>query len=149
VKADILSLDLGRHFDAVLMHDAVMYLQSKAELSRALEIARAHCRPGGAILFIPDLVREDFQTGTTLVGGGARLTEWHWDPDPSDDLFQVEFSMMVREGGKVECIHESHTMSLFSQAHWEALFNADNLSCVPIDLAPGFPIGIPFLAKKN
>jgi len=154
VCSDILTLDLNTRFDAVLMHDAVMYLQSESELIRALEVACAHCRPGGAILFIPDLVREDFHSGHTLVGGGdtpeesARLTEWHWDPNPNDDQFQVEFSLLLRTGSTVECIHESHTMSFFSRTRWEAIFSQANLTPIAIDLAAGFPIGTPFLARR-
>jgi SAM-dependent methyltransferase len=151
--ADLLTLSLPEQFDVVLMHDAVMYLQSEDELRRALTIAKAHCRPGGTLLFLPDLMREDFHSGHTLVGGsdqgdvGARLTEWHWDPDPEDDLFRVEFSLMLREKGSVRTIHESHTMSFFSRTRWTALLVELGLEPIPVDLAPGFPIGVPVLCR--
>ena len=149
--ANLLELELNEHFDAVLMYDAVMYLADEDALRTALRVARSHCRDGGAILFVPDILREDFQSGSTLVGGsdldetGARLTEWHWDPDPTDDHFTVEFSLMYRNGGPVECVHESHEMTFFSRERWHQILAESGLNPVAVDLAPGFPIGRPFL----
>ena len=148
---DIHGLNLDERFDAVLMYDAVMYLPDAAALKSALTVARSHCRDGGVILFVPDVLKEDFRPGTTLVGGsdsgkrGARLTEWHWDPDPTDDHFSVEFSLMYRSDERVECVHESHRMSFFSRTRWLEILAECELDPITVDLAPGFPIGTPFL----
>ena len=84
-------LRLGRTFDAVLVHDAVMYLTSESELRAAAETAFAHTRPGGAAIFAPDCVRESFGEVSRIHRGddqdGARALrcmEWTWDPDPKD-----------------------------------------------------------------
>lgn len=45
---DMRSLRLGRTFDAVLIHDAVMYLTTEADLRAAFDTAFVHCRPGEA-----------------------------------------------------------------------------------------------------
>ena len=55
---------LERQFDAVFIHDAVMYLTSEADLQRAIETAYIHCRPGGVTMIAPDHVLETFQPST-------------------------------------------------------------------------------------
>src|SRR5262245_36309873 len=46
VVGDMKSLRLHRHFDAVFIHDAVMYMRSEDELRSVFETAAVHCRPG-------------------------------------------------------------------------------------------------------
>ena len=65
---DMRTLRLGRTFDAVFVHDAVCYMTTEDDLRRAMETAWAHCRPGGAVLFAPDYVRENFRPGATAGG---------------------------------------------------------------------------------
>ena len=150
---DVIHMRLGQRFDAVLMHDAVMYLTEEESVRAALGTARAHVRRDGAVLFVPDLLKENFVDGHTLVGGsddedrGARLTEWHWDPNPSDDTFQVEFSLLLKEQGQMTAIHESHTLGIFTRERWETMFHDAGLELIAVDLAPGFPIGVPLLAR--
>ena len=67
-SGDMRTLRLGRTFDAVFVHDAVCYMTTDADLRRAMETAWAHCRPGGAALFAPDFVRENFRPGVTAGG---------------------------------------------------------------------------------
>src|SRR5215203_2943429 len=87
VQGDMRTVRLGRTFDAVFVHDAVCYMTTEDDLRLAVGSAFAHCRPGGAALFAPDHLRENFRTGTDWGGhdgGGraARFLEWTWDPDP-------------------------------------------------------------------
>ena len=65
---DMQTLRLDRTFDAVFVHDAVCYMTTETDLRRAMETAWAHCRPGGAVLFAPDFVRENFRPGVTAGG---------------------------------------------------------------------------------
>ena len=125
VVGDLRSLRLDRTFDAVLIHDAVMYLSSEADLAAAIQTARAHLAVGGVLLMMPDFITETFYEGTDAGGSDApdgraiRLMEWRWDPDPDDASFQVEMSLLLREqDGTVRAVHERHTMSLFSHATW-------------------------------
>ena len=57
VEGDMRTVRLGRRFDAVFVHDAVVYMATEADLRRAMETAFVHCEPGGAALFTPDHVR--------------------------------------------------------------------------------------------
>src|SRR5690606_26365258 len=56
VLGDMRSLRLGRTFDAILVHDAVMYMTSEKDLTAAAHTAFVHTRPGGAAIFAPDCV---------------------------------------------------------------------------------------------
>jgi hypothetical protein len=126
VAGDMRSLRLGRVFDCVLIHDAIMYMTSPADLAAAVETAFVHTRPGGAALFAPDYVRERFSEGTELLEAdeGARsmrCLEWHWDPDPADDTYRVEYALLVREGDKLTAAHDTHVEGLFGEKTWLAL----------------------------
>ena len=48
--------------------------------------------------------------------------EWHWDPNPEDDLVQVEFSILLRKHQEVVPIHESHQMLVLALGRWMQLF---------------------------
>src|SRR5688572_3021685 len=71
---DMRTLRLGRLFDAVFVHDAVVYMVTEEDLKKVMETAYAHCRPGGVALFAPDHVRETFRPETSCGGhdGGGR-----------------------------------------------------------------------------
>jgi trans-aconitate methyltransferase len=127
VQGDMRSVRLGRLFDAVFVHDAVMYLTSEEDLKRAMETAFVHTRPGGGALFVPDCLRETYEDGTDHGGNDAgrrslRYLEWTRDPDPSDTTYRVDYAYMLRdEDGSVRCIHEAHEEGLFPRATWLAL----------------------------
>ena len=53
VLGDMRTLDLGRQFDLVLIHDAIMYATDPASVQAALATAARHCRTGGATVLLP------------------------------------------------------------------------------------------------
>jgi ubiquinone/menaquinone biosynthesis C-methylase UbiE len=121
---DMRSLRLGRTFDAVLIHDAVMYMTSEGDLRAALTTAFVHLRPGGAAVIAPDCVRETFKP-TTDHGGhdgegrALRYLEWSYDPDPSDTTFITDFALLLREGADdVRIRYDRHVEGLFARAAW-------------------------------
>jgi SAM-dependent methyltransferase len=121
---DMRTLRLGRTFDAVLVHDAVMYMTSPADLRRAVETAFVHTRPGGAAVFAPDCTRETFVEAADLHEGAddrraLRCLEWSWDPDPADDTFRTEYALLLREGSDVTAVHDAHVEGVFARAVWE------------------------------
>ncbi|MCA9319442.1 MAG: class I SAM-dependent methyltransferase, partial [Planctomycetes bacterium] len=87
VVADMRTIDLDRRFDAVLIHDAVMYLTGRADLRAAFEAARRHLHPEGLLVVMPDVVKERFEPGTDHGGHdgpdgrGLRYLEWRHDRD--------------------------------------------------------------------
>jgi SAM-dependent methyltransferase len=124
LAGDLRGVRLGRQFDAVFVHDAIMYMTTADDLRRAMETAFVHCRPAGVALFVPDCVRETFRA-TTDCGGhdgdgrSLRYLEWTWDPDPGDTVAQVDFAYLLREGDAlVRVVHDQHRFGLFARAEW-------------------------------
>jgi hypothetical protein len=123
LHGDMRTLRLGRTFDTVLVHDAVCYMTSEDDLRAAANTAFAHTRPGGAALFAPDLVRENFREDAALHAGddgqrALRCLEWCWDPDPSDTTYSVDYAFLLRDGASVEAVHDRHVEGLFARATW-------------------------------
>jgi hypothetical protein len=121
---DMRTIRLGRTFDAVLIHDAVMYMTSAADLRAALTTAALHLRPGGAAIVLPDVVRETFAPETEHGGHDAgdralRYLSWSYDPDPADTTFVTDFALLLREGADtVHLRYDRHIEGLFAEAEW-------------------------------
>lgn len=123
VAGDMRALRLGRTFDAVLIHDAIGYMTTEADLARAIETAWVHCSPGGALVVAPDHVRETFEPSTDHGGSdlgerGLRYLEWVWDPDPDDLTFVADYALLLRTGTEVRAVHDRHVEGLFPLATW-------------------------------
>ncbi len=125
LTGDMRSLRLGRRFDIVLIHDAIMYATERHEVQATLRTAAIHCREGGTVAVLPDYVRETFQPGTECDGHdapdgrGLRYLEWRWDPDPEDDTYLVDYAILRRTGeGSVTVVHDRHEEGLFGRAEW-------------------------------
>lgn len=122
---DMRSVQLGREFDAVFVHDAVSYITSEDDLRRVVETASVHCRGGGAVVFCPDYVRETLRPGTSHGGhdgddGRAmRYIEWVTDSDPGDSLYVVDYAFLLRDSdGEVRVEHERHVEGAFPTEVW-------------------------------
>ncbi len=131
VVGDMRTLRLGRTFDAVLIHDAIGYLTTEADLRAGLQTAFLHLRPGGAAIFLPDDIREGFEPGTDhggdddppqpdgRPGRGVRYLEWTTDPDPTDSTYQVDYALLLRHAdGHVEVRHDRHLEGVFPRQVW-------------------------------
>jgi trans-aconitate methyltransferase len=122
---DMRSLRLGREFDVVLVHDAIMYATTPADVEATLATAAIHCRRGGTVVVLPDYVRETFEPGTEADGHdasdgrGLRYLEWRWDPDRADDTYTVDYAFMLRAAsGSVRVVHDRHIEGLFARERW-------------------------------
>ena len=123
VAGDMRSLRLPRLFDAVLVHDAVSYMTTRAELLAAMTTAFAHTKPGGVALFAPDYFTETFAERDALHRGddgkrSLRCLEWAWDPDPNDERFRVEYAFLLRDGQELRAVHDRHDEGLFTSDTW-------------------------------
>jgi SAM-dependent methyltransferase len=127
LAGDMRTLRLERTFDAVLVHDAVMYMTSAADLRAAMATAAIHLRPGGAAIFLPDVVRETFEPKTEHgghdgAGRALRYLSWSYDPDPEDDTFITDFTMLLREDpDSVRIRYDRHLEGLFAEHDWLAM----------------------------
>jgi SAM-dependent methyltransferase len=125
VVGDMRSLDLGRTFDVVFVHDAIDYMVTRHELAAAMATAFRHCRPGGVALFVPDHVKERYEPTTDCGGSdapdgsGIRYLEWSFDPDPEDDVGTVRYEFVIRgSDGTISTAGETHTFGLFAESVW-------------------------------
>ncbi|MGH3134635.1 MAG: class I SAM-dependent methyltransferase [Gaiellaceae bacterium] len=137
VQGDMRTLRLGSTFDAVLVHDAVMYMTTEDDLRAAIATAAAHLRPGGAAVVIPDTTRERFVPATSHGGHDGedgrslRYLEWVTDPDPDDSTYDVDFVVVLREPGKALRVeHDRHTDGLFPESTWHRLIEEAGLELV-------------------
>lgn len=124
VQGDMRTVRLGREFDCVFVHDAVCYMTTLDDLERAIETAWLHCKPGGAALFAPDYLRENFRSCTEDGGHDGderslRYLGWVWDPDPDDTTYTVDYAYLLREAdGSVRVEHDRHIEGLFARSDW-------------------------------
>ena len=124
IEGDMRTVRLDRTFDLVFIHDAVDYMTTLEDLRSALETAYVHCRPGGAALFAPDHLRENFEPRTDCGGcdgedRSAHYLENTWDPDPADTTITTDYAFVLRsEDDSVEVVHDRHVTGLFRRADW-------------------------------
>lgn len=137
IQGDMRTLRLGRQFDYVLVHDAVCYMTTIDDLGAAIQTAATHCRPGGTVVVLPDYVKETFSPGTDCGGEdgtdgrGFRYLEWHWDPDPNDTTYLVDYAFLLRDSsGDCRAVHDRHVEGLFSRADWLTAFAHAGLDAV-------------------
>jgi SAM-dependent methyltransferase len=131
IGGDMRSLRLGRTFDAVFIHDAIMYMQTEGELLSAFTTAALHCRQGGIVVVVPDCTWETFREGTHLEGHdmpapdtrSVRYIEWVTDPDPSDTMFDYDFVFALRDGNDIRTLVDRQRCGVFPRATWLALLD--------------------------
>lgn len=121
---DMRTLRLDRTFDAVVIHDAVGYMTTEADLSAAFETAYVHLRDGGAAIFLPDWVLDGYAPvtehgGRDADGRGARYLEWDRDVEPDGHTVITDYIIVTRDvDGSVGVHHGEHTFGIFPRATW-------------------------------
>ena len=125
VQGDMRDVDLGRTFDAVLIHDAVMYNTTANDLQATMRTAARHCRVGGTVIMAPDCTRESYDPDTThggedgADGRSARYLSWSFDPDPSDTHFETIYTFVMRDvDGAVRVETDRHVEGFFREPEW-------------------------------
>jgi SAM-dependent methyltransferase len=127
-EGDMRTVNLGRTFDAVFIHDAIAYMTNSADLSAAIRNAYRHCRAGGVALFVPDCVRESFAAETShgghdgADGRSLRYLMWSVDPDSTDTTYRTDFAFLLRDQrGNTRVVHDSHIEGIFPRSEWMRL----------------------------
>ena len=123
IEGDMRALRLGKTFDGVLIHDAIMYMTSEEDLRAALVTAYEHCKPGGVVVIVPDWVAETFRPHTTHEGEdagerGVRYLEWIWDADPNDTKVNYEFILALKENDALHTVVDRQVVGVFPRATW-------------------------------
>jgi len=140
VAGDMRTVRLGRAFDAVFVHDAVMYMITEEDLRAALETVAIHLAPGGVALVAPDATAETFREATEHGGGEdesgrrARYLQWTLPPEPGETSFETHYAFLLRKpDGTVRSVHDVHREGLFPRATWFRLFGEAGIAA---SLAP-------------
>jgi SAM-dependent methyltransferase len=106
-------------FDAVLVHDAIAFMTTTAELDAVYRTAAAHLRPGGVLIALPEELRPRLEHGGGSVethGDASRsvtLVEIAFDDDPSDTRYEVASLFVIREHGEMRIEVDRHTEGVF------------------------------------
>ena len=148
IEGDMRTVRLDQTFDCVFIHDAVDYMTTLEDLRAAIETAYLHCRPGGAALFAPDHLRENYRPSTDCGGcdgedKSAHYLECSFDPDPDDTTITTDYAFVLRSAdGSVEVVHDRHITALFRREEWLGLladvgFEAEAVECDHSDIEPG------------
>ncbi len=135
VAGDMRSVRLGRTFDAMFVHDAVMYMTTEDDLRAALATVAIHLALGGVALVVPDATTETFREATEHGGGEdaggrrARYLQWTLPPEPGGTSFETHYAFLLREpDGTVRAAHDVHREGQFPRATWLRLFGEVGLA---------------------
>lgn len=126
---DMRTVRLGRTFRAVLIHDAISYMVSEADLRAAFQTAAAHLEPGGVLVTSPDDIGDTFPgprvESATRSAGDTQLTyvQYTHDPDPGDTAVENILVYFIREGSRLRIEHDRHVTGLFPLAAWARLMS--------------------------
>lgn len=127
-EGDMRTVNLGRTFDAVFIHDAIAYMTNVEDLQAAIRTAYRHCRSGGVALLVPDCVKESFVVDTShgghdgYDGRSLRYLMWSVDPDPTDTTYRTDFAILLRDArGDTGVVHDSHVEGIFPRTEWMRL----------------------------
>ena len=124
IQGDMRTLALNKQFDAVFVHDAIMYITNIHDLRKVIFTAYDHCVEEGIVLFVPDYVKETFKSSTQHGGHdghsrSARYLSWTYDPDPNDTTYVMDFAYLLRDkDGSVKSQTDHHILGIFSQYDW-------------------------------
>ncbi|MFO7640975.1 MAG: class I SAM-dependent methyltransferase [Candidatus Competibacteraceae bacterium] len=123
-RGDMRNIRLGRTFAAVLIHDAISYLRSEADLLATFQTAAVHLEPGGVLIASPDRFAETFRAPeieqATHADGNRRVTylEYTYDPDPDDTEVETILLYLIEAQGHLRLEPDRHVTGLFPRATW-------------------------------
>ncbi|KAA3641631.1 MAG: class I SAM-dependent methyltransferase [Bacteroidetes bacterium] len=124
---DMRYLDLNKTFDAVFIHDAIMYMTNERDLSEVFANAHRHLNKNGMLLIVPDFFKETFQPSTDHGGhdgqqGSMRYLEWTYDSDETDNIVETQYLYILRDStGLIRKESDSSIEGIFPMATWESL----------------------------
>lgn len=136
---DMRTVRLDETFDAVLIHDAISYMTTEADLLAVFATARAHLNPGGLLIVAPDDYTETFQSPCvghqTIRNADTELTymEYSTDLDPSDTTIETTYVFFIKRAGKLQVELDHHATGLFPTATWQRLLTESGFEVDRVD----------------
>lgn len=139
---DMRTVRLRKIFDAVLIHDAVSYLLTEADLLNTFATAAVHLRCGGVLLVAPDWVSETFPDGWVFTWERKQgdleveIEEVMVDRDTTDTQVESTYTYSIRRNGVTEVEQDTHVTGLFPANTWVQLMERAGFSVEMIPLPP-------------
>ena len=124
VQGDMRTLRLNKTFDAVLIHDAIMYMTTEEDLAKAIATAATHLKPGGVALVVPDDTAETYEPNTSCEGHDSdgravRYLMWNRPLAPGATKTTVTFAIVLSEEGQpTRSVLDEHTFGLYPRDTW-------------------------------
>ena len=157
---DMRTIRLNQTFEAVLIHDAVSYLLTEADIQRTFQTASLHLRGNGVLLVAPDWVEETFPDGWVFTWERKKsnieveIEEYMVDPDPSDTQVESTYTYTIKRDGVVSVERDTHVTGLFPINTWirlleEAGFSVELRALPPNEGGYGSWLFVGVLQSKN
>jgi SAM-dependent methyltransferase len=127
ICGDMRTIRLGTSFDAVTALDSINYMITEDDLLRTFQTAYHHLNPGGIFLTFAEESFERFRQNRTIASthtqGDTQVTfiENSFDPDLSDNHFEMTFIYLVRKRPRQEIHTDSHLWGIFEKQTWPRL----------------------------
>jgi SAM-dependent methyltransferase len=145
VQGDMRTVRLGKTYEGILIHDAIMYMTTIEDLVAALVTARAHLAAGGVLVVLPDNIAETIEAHSGTgghdandgSGRGVRYLEWTHAPADGAETYEVDYVIVTREtDGSTIVFHDRHTEGIFSRSTWSDSFGRAGFAPPSIRIDP-------------
>lgn len=123
-QGDMRSFRHDQTFDAILMDDAISYMNCREDFEAVFRTAYAHLNSGGVMIVTADVTTETFEQNKTTVTPASRsgldvvFVENVYDPDPSDDQYETTILFLIRDHGRLRIETDHWTLGIFSLDTW-------------------------------
>ncbi|QQE13038.1 class I SAM-dependent methyltransferase [Planctomycetota bacterium] len=131
ICADMRTVTFPEPQDAILIHDAIDYLTTEADILATLQNARKNLTPTGILIIAPTYTTESFEAGESATDRQSSheldvtYTTTVLKPDPDDDLFEMhlEYHITHLKDGSTSVERDIHTCGLFPIPRWASLLS--------------------------
>lgn len=137
-EADMRSFDLGRRFDAVTcLFSSIGYMRTPADLTTAVRVMATHLADDG-VLVVDGWVRPDawqergsvhaVAANASDLAVGRATRAWR-----EENRTVLEMHHLVATPNGIDHLVDRHELTLFSDSHYRAAFEAAGLRCERVD----------------
>jgi ubiquinone/menaquinone biosynthesis C-methylase UbiE len=136
VLGDMRTIHLNQKFDAVVIPDSIAYMITLVDLKQALLNAARHLKTDG-VLFVVSHIKEDFRENNFAYSGvkdDIYITLFENNHIVSDSTYEAIMVYLIRQYGKTNIYHETHTLGLFSYEQWLSIFKECQLKVDEINI---------------
>ncbi|UCD17198.1 MAG: methyltransferase domain-containing protein [Candidatus Zixiibacteriota bacterium] len=124
---DMRAVRLGKTFDAVMIHDAIAYMQTPEELQAAFLTAYEHLKPNGLVITYCEEWPGHFMQNRSKLRTGSKgkidyaVLENYYDLDPSDNTYELTFIYLIRREGHLDIQTDRHILGMFPPDEWRRI----------------------------